>query len=105
MGKESPATREPAFNRDPIREGVTAGEAGLAPRQPLPRRYRPPWLPLQVGEDGALVPDDTEQALIARALRAEGDTLRAIQVVLETQYGRKMSLDALHRAPAEQRPE
>jgi hypothetical protein len=51
------------------------------------------------------VPDDTEQALIARALRAEGDTLRAIQVVLETQYGRKMSLDALHRAPAEQRPE
>ena len=53
------------------------------------------------------MPDEAEQALIAhaRALRAEGDTLRAIQVVLETQHGRKLSLDALHRVLAEQRPE
>jgi hypothetical protein len=45
----------------------------------------------RVGDDGALVPDAAEQALIAhaRALRADGATLRAIQAVLETQHGRK----------------
>ena len=43
--------------------------------------------------------DTAEQALIAqaRSLRGDGATLRAIQVVLEAQHGRKLSLDALHR--------
>jgi DNA invertase Pin-like site-specific DNA recombinase len=58
-----------------------------------------------VGDDGGLVPDAAEQALITygRALRAEGATLRAIQVALETQHGRKLSLDALHRVLADRR--
>jgi len=37
----------------------------------------------------------------ARALRADGATLRAIQAVLEAQHGRKLSLDALHRVLAD----
>lgn len=54
---------------------------------------------------GGLVPDAAEQALIthARTLRADGATLRGIQAVLETQHGRKLSLDALHRVLAQQR--
>ena len=53
--------------------------------------------------DGSLLPDVTELALIghARALRADGATLRAIQAVLEAQHGRKLSLDALHRVLAD----
>ena len=49
------------------------------------------------------MPDAAEQVLIAhaRALRADGATLRAIQAVLETQHGRKLSLDALHRVLAD----
>jgi hypothetical protein len=49
------------------------------------------------------VPDAAEQALIAhaRALRADGSTLRAIQAVLASQHGRKLSLDALHRVLAD----
>ncbi len=44
-----------------------------------------------------------EQALIARAraLRVgTGATLRAFKAVLETQHGRRLSLDALHQALA-----
>jgi hypothetical protein len=53
----------------------------------------------RVGEDGGLVADEAEQAVItkARSLRADGATLRAIQAALKVQYGRKLSLDALHR--------
>jgi hypothetical protein len=60
--------------------------------------------PSTVGGDGGLEPDAAEQALIAhaRALRADGATLRAIQAALETQHGSKLSLDALHRVLAEQ---
>jgi hypothetical protein len=52
----------------------------------------------RVGDDGELVPDEGEQALIssARALRVEGATIRAIQTTLELQHGRKSSLDSLH---------
>jgi hypothetical protein len=37
----------------------------------------------------------------ARALRADGATLHAIQGVLEAQHGRKLSLDTLHRVLAD----
>ena len=59
---------------------------------------------LRVGGDGSLVPDADEHALIAhaRALRADGATLRAINAVPQTQHRRKLSLDALHRTLAEQ---
>jgi hypothetical protein len=58
----------------------------------------------RVGDDSSHVPDSAKQGLIARAraLRTDGATLRAIQAVLETQHGRKLSLDALHRVIAEQ---
>jgi hypothetical protein len=58
----------------------------------------------RVGEDGGLVPDAAEQALIAHArrLRGDGATLRAVQAVLEEQHGRRLSLDALHRILSEQ---
>ena len=57
----------------------------------------------RVGEDGNLVPDEREQALItnARALRDDGATLRAIQAALETQHDKKLSLDAIHRIVAD----
>jgi hypothetical protein len=50
------------------------------------------------------VPDESEQAVIAhaRALRADGATLRAIQTALEVQHSRKLSLDALHHILAGQ---
>jgi putative DNA-invertase from lambdoid prophage Rac len=56
----------------------------------------------RIGNDGALVPDEAEQALIssARAMRAEGATIRAIQTRLEKQHHRNQSLDALHRVLA-----
>jgi putative DNA-invertase from lambdoid prophage Rac len=58
----------------------------------------------RVGEDGGLVPDQAEQAVIvqARALRADGAALRAIQSALEAQHGRKLSLDALQRMLSDQ---
>jgi putative DNA-invertase from lambdoid prophage Rac len=60
----------------------------------------------RVGDDGGLVPDATEQAVIAHAhvLRAGGVTLRAIQTALDVQHGRKLSLDALHRVLAARAP-
>ena len=44
----------------------------------------------RAGEDGALVPDEAERAIIARAraLRAAGATIRAIQAALEAEHGR-----------------
>lgn len=83
--------------RDRIRERVTQVKRDQRQRN----RYLGGIVPFgfRVGEDGSLVPDATEQALIAhaRALRADGATLRAIQAVIEAQHGRKLSLDALHR--------
>ena len=57
----------------------------------------------RVDGDGGLIPDDNEQVIIAqaRALRADGVTLRAIQAAMETQYGRKLSLDAPQRVLAD----
>jgi putative DNA-invertase from lambdoid prophage Rac len=83
--------------RDRIRERVTQVKRDQRQRN----RYLGGIVPFgfRVGDDGSLVPDAAEQALIAhaRALRADGPTLRAIQAVLETQHGRRLSLDALHR--------
>jgi putative DNA-invertase from lambdoid prophage Rac len=83
--------------RDRIRERVTQVKRDQRQRN----RYLGGIVPFgfRVGDDGSLVPDAAEQALIAhaRALRADGATLRAIQAVLETQHGRRLSLDALHR--------
>jgi DNA invertase Pin-like site-specific DNA recombinase len=90
--------------RDRIRERVTQVKRDQRQRN----RYLGGIVPFgfRVGDDGSLVPDAAEQALIAhaRALRADGATLRAIQAVLETQHVRRLSLDALHRvlsAPAQ----
>lgn len=87
--------------RDRIRERVTQVKRD----QRQHNRYLGGIVPFgfRVGDDGALVPDAAEQALIAhaRALRADGATLRATQAVLEAQHGRKLSLDALHRVLAE----
>src|SRR5271170_5245242 len=87
--------------RDRIRERVTQVKRDQRQRN----RYLDGIVPFgfRVGDDGALVPDAAEQALIAhaRALRADGATLRAIQAVLEAQHGRKLSLDALHRVLAD----
>jgi hypothetical protein len=46
----------------------------------------------RVGEDGGLVPDEAEQAVIShvRALRTDGATLLAIQAGLEALHGRKL---------------
>jgi putative DNA-invertase from lambdoid prophage Rac len=87
--------------RDRIRERVTQVKRDQRQRN----RYLGGFVPFgfRVGDDGALVPDAAEQVLIAhaRALRADGATLRAIQAVLEAQHGRKLSLDALHRMLAD----
>ncbi len=65
--------------RDRIRERVTQVKRDQRHRN----RYLGGFVPFgfRVGDDGALVSDATEQALIAhaRALRADGATLRAIQ--------------------------
>jgi putative DNA-invertase from lambdoid prophage Rac len=86
--------------RDRIRERVTQVKRDQRQRN----RYLGGKLPFgfRIGHDGGLVPDEAEQALIsaARALRAHGATIRAIQTMLETQHGRKLSLDALHRVVA-----
>jgi len=83
--------------RDRIRERVTRVKRDQRQRN----RYLGGSVPFgfRVGDDGGLVPNEAEQAVIAqaRALCADGATLRAIQVPLEAQYGRKLSLDALHR--------
>ena len=65
-------------------------------------RYAIPF-GFRVCDDGTLVPDATEQALIAhaRALRAVGATPHGIQGVLSTQHGRKPSPDALHHVLAD----
>ncbi len=88
--------------RDRIRERVAQVKRDQRQRN----RYLGGIVPFgyHVGEDGSLVPDAVEQALIAhaRARRMDGASLRAIQAVLETQYRRKLSLDALHRILAEQ---
>jgi DNA invertase Pin-like site-specific DNA recombinase len=88
--------------RDRIRERVTQVKRDQRQRN----RYLGGIVPFgfRVGEDGGLVPDEAEQAVIAqaRALRADGATLRAIQAALEAQHGRRLSLDALHRVLAEQ---
>jgi putative DNA-invertase from lambdoid prophage Rac len=87
--------------RDRIRERVTEVKRDQRQRN----RYLGGFVPFgfRVGDHGGLVPDAVEQALIAhaRALRADGATLRAIQAVLEAQHGRKLSLDALHRVVAD----
>jgi putative DNA-invertase from lambdoid prophage Rac len=87
--------------RDRIRERVAQVKQDQKDRG----RYLGGRVPFgfRVGDDGGLVPDAAEQALIAdaRALRTDGATLRAIQAVLETQHGRKLSLDALHRVLAD----
>ncbi len=87
--------------RDRIRERVTQVKRDQRQRN----RYLGGIVPFgfRVGDDGSLVPDATEQALIAhaRALRADGTTLRAIQAVLGVRHGRKVSLDALHRVLAD----
>jgi putative DNA-invertase from lambdoid prophage Rac len=89
--------------RDRIRERVTQVKRDLRQRN----RYLGGIVPFgfRVGDDGSLVPDAAEQALIAHAhaLRADGATLRAIQAVLDAQHGRRLSLDALHRVLADQR--
>jgi DNA invertase Pin-like site-specific DNA recombinase len=89
--------------RDRIRERITQVKRDQRQRN----RYLGGIVPFgfRLGEDGGLVPDAAEQALIAhaRALREDGATLRAIQAVLASQHGRKLSLDALHRVLAEQR--
>jgi putative DNA-invertase from lambdoid prophage Rac len=86
--------------RDRILERVTQVKRD----QRLRNRYLGGKVPFgfRVDDDGALVPDKAEQALIssARAMRAEGATIRAIQTRLEKQHGRKLSLDALHRVLA-----
>jgi putative DNA-invertase from lambdoid prophage Rac len=53
----------------------------------------------RVGEDGGLVEDEAEQAVIRRAgeLRAAGAPLRAIQAALQAEHGPRVSLDALAR--------
>jgi putative DNA-invertase from lambdoid prophage Rac len=83
--------------RDRIRGRVTQVKRDQRQRN----RYLGGKVPFgfRVDDDSALVPDEAEQALIssARAMRAEGATIRAIQSALENQHGRKLSLDALHR--------
>jgi putative DNA-invertase from lambdoid prophage Rac len=83
--------------RDRIRERVTQVKRDQRQRN----RYLGGMVPFgfRVGDDGGLVPDEAEQAVIAKArsLRADGATLRAIQATLEAHHRRKLSLDALHR--------
>ena len=87
--------------RERIREQVTQVKQDQRQRN----RYLGGIVPFgfRIGEDGSLVPEDAEQAVIAqaRALRAGGATLRAIQTALEAQLGRKLSLDALQRVLSE----
>jgi putative DNA-invertase from lambdoid prophage Rac len=83
--------------RDRIRERITQVKRDQRQRN----RYLGGIIPFgfRTGDDGELVPDEAEQAIIAhaRALRADGATIRAIQATLESEHGKKLSLDALHR--------
>jgi DNA invertase Pin-like site-specific DNA recombinase len=89
--------------RDRIRERV----AQVKQDQKERGRYLGGKVPFgfRVGDDGRLVPDAAEQALIAHAriLRKDGATLRTIQGRLEARHGRKLSLDARHRVLAGRR--
>jgi DNA invertase Pin-like site-specific DNA recombinase len=76
--------------RDRIRERVTPVKRDQRQRN----RYLGGIVPFgfRVGEDGGLVPDEAEQAVIShvRALRTDGATLLAIQAGLEALHGRKL---------------
>ncbi len=80
--------------RDRIRERITQVKQDQRQRN----RHLGGIVPFgfRVGDDGELVPDAVEQALIARAraLRASGATLRAIKAALAADQGKKLSLDA-----------
>jgi DNA invertase Pin-like site-specific DNA recombinase len=69
--------------RDCIRERVTR----VTPDRRQRNRHLGGIIPFgfRVGDDGGLVPDEAEQAVIAsaRALRTGGTTLRAIRAALE----------------------
>lgn len=88
--------------RDRIRERVTQVKQDQRRRN----RYLGGIVPFgfRVGDEGALVPHEAEQALIAdaRTMRANRATLRAIRTELEAKHGRKLSLDALHRILGDQ---
>ena len=53
----------------------------------------------RLGEDGVLVEQPEEQAVIARvrALRRSGAPLRKIQAEIAAEHARRLSLDALAR--------
>lgn len=83
--------------RDRIRERVTQVKRDQAARG----RYLGGKVPFgfRVGEDGALEPVPAEQEVIAtaRALRAQGEPIRAVQAEVARRHGRRLSLDALLR--------
>lgn len=85
--------------RDRIRERVSQVKAD----QRVRGRYLGGKVPFgfAVGENGALVELEDQQAIIRRAsaLRAEGKPLRAIQATMEAE-GTKLALSALHRVLA-----
>ena len=87
--------------RDRIRERVTQVKRDQRQRN----RYLGGIVPFgfRVGDEGALVPHESEQGVIAQAqtLRVRGASLRAIQAALEAQNGRKLSLDALQHVRRE----
>ncbi|NIE81769.1 recombinase family protein [Asaia sp. As-1742] len=83
--------------RDRIRERVSQVKADQRGRG----RYLGGKVPYgyAVAEDGALaeVPEQQSVIALAKALRAEGKALRAIQTQLEESSGNRLSLAALHR--------
>lgn len=83
--------------RDRIRERVTQVKRDQAARG----RYLGGKVPFgfRVGADGALEPVPAEQQVIAtaRALRAQGEPIRAVQAEVARRHGRRLSLDALLR--------
>jgi DNA invertase Pin-like site-specific DNA recombinase len=76
--------------RDRIRERVTQVKQDQKDRG----RYLGGKVPFgfRVADDGGLLPDAVQQALIAhaRTLRSRGATLRSIQTALAAQHGRKL---------------
>ena len=86
--------------RDRIRERVSQVKADQKQRG----RYLGGKVPFGfvLGADGALKPDDTQQAAIAvaRRMRAEGAPLRTIRSALRD-AGHRLSLDAVHRIARE----
>lgn len=83
--------------RDRIRERVSQTKRDQRQRG----RYLGGKVPFgyRVGDDGDLVEEAKEQAIIAHArdLREAGATLRAVQDAIDVQHGRRLSLDALQR--------